>query len=390
MAKTIAQINEKIKAGSVVVVTAEEFTAMAKTKEPAQLAREVDVVTTATFGPMCSSGAIINFGHWSPGIRMEEITINDVPVYEGLAAVDSYIGATAESKYNCQYGGAHVIEDLIAGKELRLHARGKGTDCYPTKEIDTYIDKDAVNEFYLFNPRNAYQNYGAATNSTNKIKYTYMGCLLPSCGNVTYSTSGELSPLLNDPYLRTIGLGTRIFLGGTQGYVAWNGTQFNTAKERNGHGIPLGGGATLAVIGDAKAMSTEFIRAAYYEKYGVSMFVGLGIPIPVLDEDMARRLAIANNEIETFVQDYGVDGHPAVRKVNYAELQSGRIELNGKKVKTASLSSLSVARNIADILVGWIKDGSFLLTEPVMQFPMDNAVKSLQPRIPESSGNEEK
>ncbi len=390
MAKTVAQINEKIKAGSVVVVTAEEFTAMAKTKDPAQLAQEVDVVTTATFGPMCSSGAMINFGHWNPGIRMEEITINDVPVYEGLAAVDSYIGATAESRYNCQYGGAHVIEDLIAGKELRLHARGKGTDCYPTKEIDTYINKDVVNEFYLFDPRNAYQNYGAATNSTSKIKYTYMGSLLPSCGNVTYSTSGELSPLLNDPYLRTIGLGTRIFLGGTQGYVVWNGTQFNTAKERNAHGIPLGGGATLAVIGNAKEMSTEFIRAAYYEKYGVSLFVGIGIPIPVLDDEMARHLAIANNEIETFVQDYGVDGHPTIRKVNYAELQSGRIELNGKKVKTASLSSMSVARNIADLLVGSIKDGSFLLTEPVMRFPMDNTVKPLQPRSIETSRTEER
>lgn len=380
MAKTIAQINEKIKAGSVVVVTAEEFTAMARTKEPGQLAQEVDVVTTATFGPMCSSGAVINFGHWNPGIRMEDITLNDVPVYQGLAAVDGYIGATAESKYDCQYGGAHVIEDLIAGKELRLHARGKGTDCYPTKEIDTYINKDVVNEFYLFDPRNAYQNYGAATNSTSKIKYTYMGCLLPSFGNVTYSTSGELSPLLNDPYLRTIGLGTRIFLGGTQGYVVWNGTQFNTAKERNSHGIPLGGGATLAVIGDAKEMSTEFIRAAYYEKYGVSMFVGLGIPIPVLDDDMAGRLTISNSEIETYVFDYGVDGHPAVGKVNYAELQSGKIELNGKKVKTAPLSSLSVARDIADTLCGWIKDGRFLLSEPVARFPMDSSVEPLRQR----------
>jgi uncharacterized protein (DUF39 family) len=142
----------------------------------------------------------------------------------------------------------------------------------------------------------------------------------------------------------------------------------------------LGGGATLAVIGDAKEMSTEFIRAAYYEKYGVSMFVGLGIPIPVLDDDMAGRLAISNSEIETYVFDYGVDGHPAVGKVNYAELQSGKIELNGKKVKTAPLSSLSVARDIADTLCGWIKDGRFLLSEPVARFPMDSSVEPLRQR----------
>lgn len=385
MAKTVAQINEKIKAGTVVVVTADEFSRMAEHTEIEQLAEQVDVVTTATFGPMCSSGAVINFGHWSPGIRMEEITLNGVNAYEGLAAVDTYIGATAESKFDPSYGGANVIEDLIAGKDIRLHARGKGTDCYPTKEIDTWINKDTVNEFYLFNPRNAYQNYAAATNSTNKIKYTYMGSLLPRFSNITYSTSGELSPLLNDPYLKTIGLGTRIFLGGTEGYVVWNGTQFNMVRPRNEHGIPIGTGATLAVVGNAKEMSTEYIRSAYYEKYGVSMFVGIGIPIPVLDVQMAKHLAINNSQIETLISDYGTEGHPSVGKVTYAQLQSGSVQLeDGKEVKTAPLSSLSKARDIAQTLNQWIKEKKFYLSEPVKTFPHDSFVK---PLIPREGGN---
>jgi uncharacterized protein (DUF39 family) len=58
-----------------------------------------------------------------------------------------------------------------------------------------------------------------------------MGTLLPQYGNVTYCTSGELSPLFNDPMFRTIGIGTRIFLGGAQGYVAWEGTQFIRNRE---------------------------------------------------------------------------------------------------------------------------------------------------------------
>ena len=380
MAKTIAQINEKIKNGTVVVVTAEAFSRMAKEQTLSSLAEEVDVVTTATFGPMCSSGAIINFGHWSPGIRMEEITLNGVSAYEGLAAVDTYIGATSESKFDPTYGGANVIEALIKGEDVRLHARGKGTDCYPTKEIDTWVNKDTVNEFYLFNPRNAYQNYAAATNSTNRIKYTYMGSLLPRFSNVTYSTSGELSPLLNDPYLRTIGLGTRIFLGGTQGYVVWNGTQFNTRRERNESGIPKLPGATLAVIGDAKQMSTEYIRSAYYEKYGVSMFVGIGIPIPVLDERMAKHLAIRNEQIETTILDYGQETHPEVGKASYAQLASGMVSLDGKQVKTAPLSSLSKAREIADLLAVWIQKKQFYLTEAVQMFPNDSFVKPLVKR----------
>lgn len=381
MAKTVAQINEKIKNGTVVVVTAEAFSRMAKKQSLSSLAEEVDVVTTATFGPMCSSGAIINFGHWSPGIRMEEISLNGVSAYEGLAAVDTYIGATSESKFDPTYGGANVIEDLINGKDVRLHARGKGTDCYPTKEIDTWVNKETLNEFYLFNPRNAYQNYAAATNSTNRIKYTYMGSLLPRFSNITYSTSGELSPLLNDPYLRTIGLGTRIFLGGTQGYVVWNGTQFNTRRERNEHAIPKLPGATLAVVGDAKQMTTEFIRSAYYEKYGVSMFVGIGIPIPVLDERMAKHLSISNDQIETTILDYGEEGHPAVGCVNYAQLASGSVTLfEGKEVKTAPLSSLSKARDIARLLASWIEEKKFYLSEAVQMFPQDSFVKPLVKR----------
>ena len=52
-----------------------------------------------------------------------------------------------------------------------------------------------------------------------------MGVLKPNGANANYSTSGQLSPLFNDPLYRTVGLGTRIFLGGAQGYVAWPGTQ---------------------------------------------------------------------------------------------------------------------------------------------------------------------
>jgi uncharacterized protein (DUF39 family) len=376
--KTIEQVNEKIKKGKAVVLTAEEVTQMAKKATPAEIAKKVDVVTTATFGPMCSSGVFINFGHSNPPIRMEKVTLNDVPVFSGIAAVDAYIGATECSLYNEKYGGAHVIEELIKGKKIRLQAHGKGTDCYPRKEIDTLISKKTVNEIFMFNPRNAYQNYAAAVNSSNKIKFTYMGTLLPNLGNLTYSTSGELSPLLNDPEMRTIGIGTRIFLCGAQGYVAWNGTQFNTSKPKNEYGIPVSNAATLSVIGDVKQMSGTFIKAGYFEKYGVSVFIGIAIPVPVLDEDMARFVSISNKNIQTTIFDYGTEEKPALGKVSYEELQSGNIELKGKKIRTASVSSLSKAREIAEVLKKWILKGDFYLTAPVGHFPKNTSLQPLK------------
>ena len=377
MAKSYAEINEKIRKGTAVVLTAEEVAELSRSVSPREIAKKVDVVTTGTFGAMCSSGAFINFGHAEPPIRMEKIELNGVRVSGGLAAVDTYVGATDCNPDRPAYGGAHIIEDLINGKDITLEAWGKGTDCYPRKHIKTIINKESVNEAILYNPRNAYQNYNVATNTTDQVKYTYMGTLLPRMRNASYSTAGELSPLLNDPECRTIGLGTRIFLCGTEGYVTWNGTQFHSTREVNAHGIPTSNARTIAVIGDLKNMSTEYLRAAYYEKYGVSMFVGIGIPIPVLDEDMARRVSIRNEQIETTVTDYG-NGNQVLGKTNYAALQSGEIEIGGRKVRTAPVASLAQARKIAGTLKNWIQKGEFLLTEPVRPMPTGTSLKPLQ------------
>jgi len=376
--KTYEEINQKLKQGKAVVLTAEEVTKLAQNASPDEIVQKVDVVTTATFGAMCSSGAIINFGHASPPIRMEKIRLNGVPCYEGLAAVDSYIGATACDPDNPSYGGAHVIQDLLEGKEVILEAWGKGTDCYPRKYIKTTININTINELTLFNPRNAYQNYNVAVNTTQKMIHTYMGTLLAGMRNATYSTSGELSPLLNDPDLRTIGIGTRIFLGGAQGFVVWNGTQFHTTKPKNEHGVPVTNAATIAVIGNLKEMSTEYLQAVYYEKYGVSMFVGIGIPIPILDEEMARRVSISNSQIETSVLDYGTEGTPKLGQVSYKELQSGSIKVKGKKVRTAPVSSLSKARKIAAELKDWLQNGRFEITQPVQLFPQNTSLNSLK------------
>lgn len=377
--KSYAEINEKIRKGEAVVMTAAEIVDMIEEQGIEETTRKVDVVTTATFGPMCSSGAFINFGHSDPPIKMAKVWLNNVPAYAGIAAVDAYIGATELAEDRDDYGGAHVIEELVDGKPIELKATAFGTDCYPRKSITCTITKDSVNECIMFNPRNAYQNYAAATNSTNKTLYTYMGTLLPSYGNVTYSTSGQLSPLLNDPYLRTIGIGTKIFLGGAEGYIAWNGTQHNPGRARNEKGIPTGGAATLSLIGNLKEMSSEYLKAAVYTNYGVSLFVGIGIPIPLLDDDVTRFVAVRDQDITTSVFDYGIPSRnrPALRTVNYAELKSGSIQLQGKKVRTAPMSSLYKAIQIAETLKNKISKGEFTLSEPVGTLPSQAAIQSL-------------
>lgn len=381
MARTIGEINEKLKKGKAVVFTAEEAVKMAAEQGVKKCAEKIDVVTAATFGAMCSSGAVLNFGHSEPPIRMGEITLNGVEAYGGLAAVDTYIGATQPGRSTgIEYGGAHVIEDLVAGKEITLHATSSGTDCYVRQEINTKIKLSDLNQAYLFNPRNAYQNYAAATNTTNKTKRTYMGTLLPAMGNVTYSTAGELSPLLKDPKLRTIGIGTRILFCGGEGYVVFEGTQaVNNAKQLE-NGDMHYAGYTLALIGDLKGMSAEYLRAATFEGYGPTLYVGIGVPLPVLDEDMMADLAVSNEHLYTTVYDYGEStrSRKALARVSYAQLRSGAIEIDGKRIRTAPLSSLLKARKIADELKGKLLDGSFEMTQPVTALPFRQTMNGLK------------
>ncbi|MCX7654584.1 MAG: 4Fe-4S dicluster domain-containing protein [Fervidobacterium sp.] len=377
MFKSLEEINKKIAEGKAVVLTAQEVVKMAKEEGISEVVKKVDVVTTGTFAPMCSSGAFINFGHTFPPMKMEKIKLGGVEVYGGIAAVDGYLGATQKSDYDVSFGGAHIIEMLIRGENILLEAWGSGTDCYPGKYFKTYINKNIINDFFLFNPRNAYQNYAAATNGSDRIIYTYMGKLLPNYGNVNYSTSGELSPLLKDPKMQTIGIGTKIFLGGTVGYVAWYGTQFKNVVKENEYGVPIGPSRTLALVGDAKKMSADFVKGAYFKNYGVTLFVGVGIPIPVVNEEIAYYVSLSNREIYTELRDYSKVERPILKIVNYEELQSGKIELDGKIVRTSPLTSIRKSLEIASILKIWILEGKFLLSNPVEKLSEERSLKSL-------------
>ncbi len=382
VSKTFKEINDKIRQGKVVVVTAEEMIDIVEKHGDTEAARRVDVVTTGTFGPMCSSGVFINFGHTSPKIKAHKVWLNDVPAYGGIAAVDCYLGATEvqegdplNSVYpgEFNYGGGHVIEDLIAGNVIRLRAEGYGTDCYPSRKFEKNITINELRDTILFCPRNAYQNYNCAVNVSDRTIYTYMGVLRPRLGNANYSTSGQLSPLFNDPYYKTIGIGTRIFLGGAQGYVAWQGTQHNPHVPRTDKGIPREGAGNISTIGNLKDMSPQWLVGASMLGYGVSLYVGIGIPIPILNEEMARYTAVKDEEIYTQVFDYGMD-YPkgdlkSLGEVSYQQLRSGSITLNGKAITTAPLSSYLKAREIASILKEWIERGEFLLGEPQVLLP---------------------
>ena len=392
MAKTIEEINEKIKAGKAVVFNAEEIIGYVKEQGLRKAAKQVDVVTTGTFGPMCSSGAFINLGHTKPKMKITKAWLNNVEVFCSIAAVDMYIGATglqendpANSNYpgSFKYGGGHVIEDLIAGRKMKLRAQGYGTYGYPRQEISGEFTIDDINDAFLFNPRNCYQNYNVAVNRGHRKIFTYLGILQPKLGNAAYCSAGQLSPLLNDPHYETIGIGTRIFLGGGIGYVAWHGTQHDPTVSRNEHKIPLGSAGTLAVIGDIRQMDPSWVRGTSLVGYGVSLSIGIGIPIPICSEHILENTCITDRDISAPVIDYAYDypdnKNDVLAHIDYATLKSGFMRLGKKRIPCYPLSSYSKALKIANTLKIWIGQGYFHITRPVAELPGKDAGKNLKP-----------
>lgn len=389
MSKTYNDINQKIKSGEVCILTAEEMVEFVEKEGISYAAEKVDVVTTGTFGCMCSSGAFFNLKQPDPPIRIDEVWLDGVPAYHGTAAADFYLGVTKPvsleylqkfpnkvktTNYPTKlFGGGHVLERLIQNKSVHLHAISKGTDGYPRKHIEIDVTLDDFNQAYLLNPRNGYQRYACAVNKSSKALYTYMGKLLPNLKNGTFGGVGTLSPLNNDPTYRTIGLGTRIFLGGGGGYVLGEGTQHNPQNQFG----------NLLVKGNLKDMSSSYLCGASITKYGVSAYIGLGIPIPILDENLAKTCSISDSEIYTSVLDYstGERDRPELDKISYEELKSNEITIEGKKVPLSTTSSFPKSRSIAYELKSWIKNKKFFLTEPIEPLSLETTYESLNQEV---------
>lgn len=383
--RTIAEINDKISCQRAVVWTAEELKARVVEIGITQAAKEVDVITTGTFEPMESSGAIINLGHSDPPIKIRRCWLDGVSAYAGFGAVDLYLGATqlvesstseiSDPEESRERGGGHVIEDLIAGKPVQLRAVGQVTDCYPRASFETTITRDTINQFYLFNPRNIYQNFIVGVNGGDRPLFTYLGPLQPRLSNAVYSNPGAISPLFNDPDLQLIGIGTRIFLGGGIGYVAWEGTQHFPLQKRLPNRTPVGPAATLALVGDAKQMQPNWVRGCYFKNYGPSLMLGVGVPIPVLHEQVILSCAVQDKDIVAPVVDFSIPRRvrPTFGLVSYAQLKTGRITIEGKPVRVAPLASFFLSRQVALELKQWIEAGTFTLTEPVAAIPMDRS-----------------
>ena len=109
--------------------------------------------------------------------------------------------------------------------------------------------------------------------------------------------------------------------------------------------------------------------------------MGLGIPLPVVDEDVIAYAAVKDEDITFPVVDYS-EAYPlgragALGRVSMAQLMSGEIMVDGKKVPTGGMASRARGREVAQELKQRIAQGRFLLTRPSAALPGAELAKGL-------------
>lgn len=316
--KTIAEINEKLKNGKAVVMTAMEFKKEVRSGYKFKVS-DVDVVTTGTRGVMSGTSAMLamNLAGIESSGRVLKMWMNGVPCIVaanpdyGDGIVDAVLYGTAESRDNHgHYGGGHVLRDLVEGKQVEVECRTTGG-----KTIETSVTLAELKFARLYNFRNCFRNYMAFGNFKNHRLYrenpnSIFACRpVPLYRGLTVSGSGELNPNENDRHGKIIKSGTKILLNGAPAVIVSNGTRSMPEKK------------ALFLAGDMFGMDPQYM-GGFRTSYGVEVTNGVAVPFPITDQEVIDDLSACLDEnIRLQLADMG--DRIGIFDITYADIWKG-------------------------------------------------------------------
>jgi len=114
---------------------------------------------------------------------------------------------------------------------------------------------------------------------------------------------------------------------------------------------------------------------------GGALLVAIAAPIPLLDQAIAAQVALGNDRIEAPVLDVSIPRRikPSFGSVPYAQLTSGRIQVDGRRLLAAPAHSPRLAAGIAERLVEELRAGRFPLRLPLAPLPQAPTLQPLDP-----------
>ncbi len=291
--KTIEEISGRIENGTATVYTASRLKELVSNGERIT-ADDVDVVTTGTFGVMSGTLAILHVAVADPGSyeRADRAWLNGVPAQPGPCpnerngTVDLVVFGTSQAGRS--YGGGHLFRDIVSRLPIEVEIESRG------RRFGRTVTLDEIGSARIVTTRSAFKNYSAFLNlrpGTVQTIFSVRG-LSGTSGEITVSGCGDINPIQNDPALNTIGVGTRILLNGSPGYIMGQGTR--SSRDR----------PNIAAFADMKTMIPEMM-GGFVTSSGPECLTSIAIPIPVLDDKILSSLLVRNEDIPLPVADIG-------------------------------------------------------------------------------------
>ncbi|KAF5088994.1 Homocysteine biosynthesis enzyme, sulfur-incorporation [anaerobic digester metagenome] len=314
--RTIEEINKKIESGDATVLTAEEISQLVRDGEEPR-AEDVDVVTTGTCGIMSGTAAVLHVPVADPGAfkKAKSVLLNGVPGFPGpcpnewLGSVDMIVYGTNHSIYNDGYGGGFLFKDLVGGKEIKIEV-----ESIDGEKFESTVTMDDLGAAQMIGTRLAFKNYNSFVNPTTEAVSSIFNAIDmggPFKG-FTFSGCGELNPLQNDPFMKTICAGSKVLLNGAEGLVIGKGTRSSAEKPN------------MMITADMKNMDPHYL-GGFKTGAGPEVFDSVAAAIPVLSEGIFKETFIENKDVKLPVTD--IRGrHSVLGFTDYADAWEGSDE----------------------------------------------------------------
>jgi putative methanogenesis marker 16 metalloprotein len=309
MARSFSEIRAKVERGDAVVLSAQEVREILDDGETLTL-EDVDVVTSATRAVMSGTYAVLSFPVAEAGsfLRAKRAWLNGVPAGVGpcpnerLGVLDLVVFGTAHSRDDPKYGGGHLFRDLVEGKNVGVDGE---TDSGKAFEVEVGLEDMPFAR--LFGTRHSFKNYSAFVNPGDERVATIFHAALfdPSWNGASVSGCGHLNPVQNDPFLETIGVGTRVLLNGAEGFVLGSGTR--SSPER----------PNLSGFADMRNMDPEYM-GGFVTSCGPECVASWAVPIPVTSERIFESIAAPDRSIPLPVMD--VVSRREIGKATYGDV----------------------------------------------------------------------
>jgi uncharacterized protein (DUF39 family) len=261
-----------------------------------------------------------------------------------------------------------------------LVASGDATAQQPRRELDTSLALEDIGAGRLLLHRAIGENGVVAVSSREGLTATPWGPVLGPFATALYSCGGAGSIGLTMPGLGLLGPGSPVLVAGAIGWVSGAGSGHNPNPRRQASGQASSPGACCAVAVDLHGLQRRWLRASRGEGQASGLLVAMAAPVPLVNGTVARQAALDNGQLEAPVLDFAIPRRvkPSFGSASYAQLHSGQLELEGRRLRCAPAHSPRLAASIAEELAEQLRAGRFPIRLPLLPLSQRPALRPLQ------------